>query len=162
MNSGTLNCLWMLVFPIGTIEISTSRKCWFWLYFSYLHDCWPPSTWNSLVHTSWSKWNDVKNVFFRSSKCEKNSWNKKPKCVKDFLLSDMSSSIKDYTCNYVVSTWKTNIYINFDKNNENLKIICLEITGYLNTRKSFPICMFVVMAPGKCDLHIHFTFLQEL
>ena len=37
----------------------------------------------------------------------------------------------------------------------------LQITGYLNTRKSFPIYMFIVMASGKCDLHIHFTFLQE-
>ena len=34
-------------------------------------------------------------------------------------------------------------------------------TEGLNTKKSFPICMFVVMASGKCDLHIHLTFLQE-
>jgi len=27
MNSDTLNCLWILIFPIGIIEISTSRKC---------------------------------------------------------------------------------------------------------------------------------------
>jgi len=25
----------------------------FFLYFSSLHDFWPPSTWNSLLHTSW-------------------------------------------------------------------------------------------------------------
>jgi len=24
-----------------------SRKCCFWLYFSSLHDYWPPRTWNS-------------------------------------------------------------------------------------------------------------------
>ena len=51
--------------------------------------------------------------------------------------------------------------INFNKNNKNLKIFCLQVTGYLKTRKSFPICMFVVMNSGKCYLHIHFTFLQE-
>jgi hypothetical protein len=51
----TLFCLWILVFPIGIIEVSTSRKCCFWLYFSSLHDYWTRSTWNPLVHTSWSK-----------------------------------------------------------------------------------------------------------
>jgi len=55
----------------------------------------------------------------------------------------------------------TNIHINFNKNYENLEIYCLQVTGYLNKKKSFPICMFVVMALGKSDLHIHFTFLQE-
>ena len=34
-------------------------------------------------------------------------------------------------------------------------------TRYFNTRKTFPIWMFVVMASGKCVLHIYFTFLQE-
>ena len=29
MNSGTLICLWILVLPIGIIEVSTSRKCFF-------------------------------------------------------------------------------------------------------------------------------------
>jgi len=42
-----------------------------------------------------------------------------------------------------------------------MDIFCLHVNGYLNTTMSFPICMFVVMASGKCDLHIHFTFLQE-
>ena len=31
------------------------RKCCFWLYFSFLHDYWPPSTWSSLVHNSWGE-----------------------------------------------------------------------------------------------------------
>jgi len=44
-----------LGFPIGIIEVSTSRKCCFCLYFSSLHDYWPPSTCNSLLHTSWGK-----------------------------------------------------------------------------------------------------------
>jgi len=55
MNSDTLICLWILEFPIGIIEFSTSRKCCFWLYFGSLHDYWLPSTWNSLVHTSWGE-----------------------------------------------------------------------------------------------------------
>jgi len=44
----------------------------------------------------------------------------------------------------------------------NFEIFCFHVTGYLNTKKSFPICMFVVMASEKCELHIYFTFLQEL
>jgi len=71
MNSDTLICLLILVIPIGVIEVSTSPKCSFWLYFSSLHDYWPPSTWNSLVHTSWAKWNGVKYLLFSSSKREK-------------------------------------------------------------------------------------------
>jgi len=44
-----------LVFPIGIIEILTSRKCCFWLYYSYSHDYRLPSTWKPLVHKSWSE-----------------------------------------------------------------------------------------------------------
>ena len=43
-------------------------------------------------------------------------------------------------------TKKTKVYINLNNNNENFEIFCLQVTGYLNTRKSFPNCMFVVMA----------------
>ena len=91
---------------------------------------------------------------------KKISWNIKTKCVTE-LLTVRSSSVKDYNCLYVVSTQKTNVYINFNKNNGNLEIFCWQITVYLNPRKSFPICMFVVMASENCDFHIHFTFLQE-
>jgi len=59
-----------LVFPIGLIEVSTSRKCCFWIYFSSLHDYWSPSTCNSLVHTSWDEMERCENVLFSSSKCE--------------------------------------------------------------------------------------------
>ena len=62
MNSDTLNFLWILEYPIGIIEVSTSRKCCFWLYFISLHDYWPPSTWNSLVYPNGAKWKDVINV----------------------------------------------------------------------------------------------------
>jgi len=44
-----------MVIPIGIIEVSTSRKCCFWHYFSSLRDYWTPSTRNSLVHTSWGE-----------------------------------------------------------------------------------------------------------
>ena len=43
-----------------------------------------------------------------------------------------------------------------------LKYFCLHVTGYLNTKDSFPKCMFVVMASGKCELHTYFTFLQRI
>jgi len=71
MNSYKLIYLWLLLFPIDIIEVSTSRKCCFWICFNSLHDYWPPNTWHPLVHTSWVKWNEVKNVIFSSSKCEK-------------------------------------------------------------------------------------------
>ena len=40
--------------------------------------------------------------------------------------------------------------------------IFLHLTGYLNTKESFPICMFVVMVSGKCELHTYITFLQRI
>ena len=40
----TLFCIWILVFPIGIIEISTLHNCSFWIYFSSLHDYWLPTT----------------------------------------------------------------------------------------------------------------------
>jgi len=69
--------------------------------------------------------------------------------------------MKDYICNYGVSTFKTMVYINFIKNNLNLEIFYFHVPGYLNTKKSFPICMFEVIASGKCELHIYFTHLKE-
>jgi len=60
-----------LAFPIGIIEVSTSRKYVFWLYFSSLHVYWPPSTWNSLVHTSWVEKERCEIRVFSSWKCEK-------------------------------------------------------------------------------------------
>ena len=44
----------------------------------------------------------------------------------------------------------------------NFEIFCLHVTCYSNTKESFPICMFVVMASGKCELHTYFTFLQRI
>jgi hypothetical protein len=106
MNADTLICIWILVFPIGIIEVSTSHKCCFRLYFSSLHDYWPPSTWNYLVHSSWGETERCEKRAFQLVKMRKTkiSWNIKPKCETDYLLTVMSSSMKDYTCLYVVST----------------------------------------------------------
>ena len=93
---------------------------------------------------------------------KENKLNLKTNYVTVFLLTVRTSIMKDYTCHYVVSTKKTNVYINFNKNNENLEIVSLKLTGNLNSRKSFPICMIVVMASGKYELNIHFTFQQEI
>ena len=50
MNSDTFICIWILAFPIGIIQVSVPRKWSFLLYFSSLHDYWPPTTLISLVH----------------------------------------------------------------------------------------------------------------
>ena len=55
-----------------------------------------------------------------------------------------------------------NVYIKFNKINVIFEIFCLHVTGYLNTKESFPIGMFVVMAWGKCELHKYYTFLQRI
>ena len=39
--------------------------------------------------------------------------------------------------------------------------ICVHVTWYINRKRSFPNCMFVLMIPLKCTLHMNFIFLQE-
>jgi hypothetical protein len=126
MNTGTLICLWILVITIGIIEVSTSRKCCFWLYFISLHDYWPPSTWSRLVHTSWGKRKRCEKRAFQLLKMRKKkiSWNIKTKCVTDFLWTVRSSSKKDYTCHYVWAH-KIHTFTLINKNNENLDFFCL-------------------------------------
>ena len=41
LNLDTLICIWILAFPIGIIQVSTSRNWSFLLYFSSFHDYWP-------------------------------------------------------------------------------------------------------------------------
>ena len=91
MNSYTLISLWIMVFPIGIIEFSTSRTCCFWLYFCSLHDYWHPSTWKYLVNTSWGKMDRCEKRAFQLLQMGKNkiSWNLKTKCVTDFVLTDL-------------------------------------------------------------------------
>jgi len=54
----------------------------------------------------------------------------------------------------------SNDYFNFNKILGIWKFF-LHVTVYLNTKQSFPICMFVVKYSGKCELNIYFSFLQE-
>jgi hypothetical protein len=44
MNTETLIFIWILAIPIGIFQVSTPRKWSFLLYFSSLHDYWPPTT----------------------------------------------------------------------------------------------------------------------
>jgi len=106
MNTDTLICIWILVFPIGIIEVSNPRKWIFLLYFSSLQDFWPPSTLISLEHNSLGEMERCKKRASQLLKMRKMkfSWNIKTKCVTDFLFTVRSSSMKDYTCPYVLST----------------------------------------------------------
>ena len=106
MNSDTIICIWILAFPIGLIQVSTPRKWGFLLYFSSLHDYWPPTTLISLVHNSLGEMEWCEKRAFQLLKIRKMwvSLNIKTKCVTDFLLTVRSPSIKDYACHYVVST----------------------------------------------------------
>ena len=164
MNSDTLICLWLLVFPIGIIEVSTSRKCCFWLYFSSLQDYWPPSTWNLLVHTSWGETERREKRAFQLLKLRKMKirWNIKTKCVTDFLLTVSSSSMRDYTCHYWCALKRQTFTLISKKIYVNFEIICLQVTRYSNTKESFPSCMFVVMVSWNCEPHTYFTFLQRI
>ena len=106
MNSDTLICIWILAFPIGIIQVSTPRNWSFLLSFSSLHDYWPPTPLISLVH-NWleeMKWFEERAFQLLKMRKMKISWNIKTKCVTDFLLTVMSSGMKDYTCHYVEST----------------------------------------------------------
>ena len=88
------------------------RKYCFWLYFSSLHDYWPPSTWSSLIHTSWSEMERCEKPAFQLLKMRKGNELKHKNKVRNRFSIDRSSSKKNYTCHYVVSTKRTNVYIN--------------------------------------------------
>jgi len=95
----------ILAFPIGIIKVSTPRNWSFLLYFSSFHDYWPPTTLISLVYNSLGEmeWCEKRAFQLHKMRKLKISWNIKTKCVTDFLLTVRSSSMKDYTCHYVVS-----------------------------------------------------------
>ena len=124
MYSESLFCIWILVFPIGIIEVTTPRDWSFWLHNCSSHDSWPPSTWNSLEHKTWGEMEGCEKCAYQFLKMWKKiiSWNIKTKCVEDIIWTVRSSSMEDYTSHYGLSTWKTNVYINFNKNNENLEL----------------------------------------
>jgi len=106
MNSDTLICIWISAFPIGIIQVSTPRKWSFLLYFSTLHDYRPPNTLITSVNNSLGEmeWCEKRALQLLKMWKMKVNWNIKIKCVTDFLLTVWCSSMKDYTCHYVVST----------------------------------------------------------
>jgi hypothetical protein len=162
MNSVTLICTWILVLPIGIIEDSTLRKWSFWLYFSSLQDYWPSSTWNFfskyLVERNGALWNTW---FSAPQNAKKENQLKHKNQVRNRFFID--SEVFEYEELYLSLRGehiKDNVCINFNKSNENFEIF-FNRSRVLNAKKSFPICMFVVMNSGKCEFHIYFTFLQE-
>ena len=106
INSDPLIFIWILAYPTGIIQVSTPRKWNFLLYFISLHDYWPPSIFISLAHNSLSALERCEKPAFQLLEMRKMKicCNIKTKCVTDFLLTVRSSSMKDYTCHYVVST----------------------------------------------------------
>ena len=106
INSDTLICIWILVFPIGIIQVSTPRKWSTFLYFSSIHDCWHPSSLISIVHNSLGEMEQCEKRALQLLIMQKKEigWNIKTMCVTEFLLTVRSSSMKDYTCHNVVST----------------------------------------------------------
>ena len=102
----TLMCVGILLFPIGIIEVPTPR-IWRFFFISVpytITELQVPETLKYIPRGS--KWSDVKNVLFSSSKCEKKKNLLKPnnQVRNRLLLSDRSSSMKEYTCHYGVST----------------------------------------------------------
>ena len=89
INSDTLNCICILAFPIGIIQVSTPRKWSFLLYFSFFHDYWPPTTLISLVHNSLGEmeWFEYRAFQLLKMRKIKFSGNIKTKFVTDFLLT---------------------------------------------------------------------------
>ena len=88
------------------------------------------------------------------------SWNIKTNCATDFYWQE---GLHVWRIIHLITWWAHNrqTFILISIKIMRIWKFFLQVTGYLKTRKSFPICMFVVMITGKCDLHIHFTFLQE-
>ena len=88
-------------------------------------------------------------------------WNIKIKCVTDFLLT---VRFRVWRIILVITRWahKRQTFILISIKLMWILKFFLQITGYLYTKGSFPICMFVVMAWGKCVLHTYFTFLQRI
>ena len=90
MNSDTI-FIWIFLFPIGKIQVSTARKWSFLLYFSSLHVYWPPNTLISLLHNSLGEMERCEKRAFHLLKMRKNKiiWNIKTMCVTEFLLTGL-------------------------------------------------------------------------
>jgi hypothetical protein len=130
-------------------------------YFSSFHDYWPPITWKSLVHTSCGEMERCEKRVFQLLKMwkKKISWNIKTKCLTDLYWQ---LSLRVWRIKLLITGWahKRQMFTL-------ISIKIMRIFNFLFTRnrefkdkKSIPICMFVVFSSKKCELHIHFTFLQ--
>jgi len=82
------------------------KKMKFLLYFCSFRDYRPPITCNSLVQTNWGQMERCEKIAFQILKKRKKkmSWNLLTKCVTGLLLTVRSSSMKECTCHYWVST----------------------------------------------------------
>ena len=135
----------------------------FCLYFSSIHVYYPKNTQNSLVHKSWNEMERCEKRAFQLLNMRKMifSCDLKTKYVTNVFLSVRSSSLKDYTCHQWVSTWKPTGCLNFNINKENLENFCVQLTGYLNTKKSFSISLFVLITSGNVSYVYNFPTLQQ-
>ena len=134
MNSDTLIFIWILVYPIGIIEVSTLRKRSFLIYFSSLKDYWIPSTWNPLLNTSWCEKERCEKRAFQLLKMRKIiSRNIKTKCLTDFYGQ---IGLRVWRIILVITVWaqlrQTFILISIKK----IRILkfFLQLNGYLNTK----------------------------
>ena len=111
-----------------------------------------------LVERNWTMW---KTWFSapQNTKKKKISWNIKTKCVTEFYLQ---LGLRVWRIIPVIAWWahKCQTFTLISIKIMKIDIFFLQGSGYLNTRKSFSIFMFVVMASGKCD-HKYLTIVQE-
>ena len=86
MYSDTFFCIWILVFPIGLIQVSTLRKWIFSFYFISLHDYGLPITLISWVHNSLGEMKRCEKFAFQLIKMRKMkiSWYIKTKWDTEF------------------------------------------------------------------------------
>jgi len=138
-----------------------STKMNFLIYFSSLHDYWPRTTLISLVHNSLveMEWCEKRAFQLLKMRKKKDSWNIKTKCVTDFLLTGH----RVWRIILVITWWahKRQTFTLIS-----IKIIRIWKILFTNNRvfkhkavvSNLNICSNGI---GKCDFHIHFTFLQE-
>ena len=162
MNSYTLIGILILVISIGIIEVSKIRKWRFWLYFNSLHDYWLPITWNNLEHTSWGEMERCEERAFHLLKMRKKkiSWNLNTNCVTDFILKD---KLRVWRIILLITGWA--------HKRQTFTFISIKIWKFGNflftrnrvfkNKEVVSIFMFLVMASGKCELHIYFSFPQD-
>jgi len=133
------------------------------LYFSSLHDYWPPNTLISLVHNSMDEmeWCEKRAFHLPKMRKMKVSRNIKTKCVTDFYWP-LGLRVWRIILVITLGAHKRQTFMLISIKLMWILKLFLHVTGYSNTKESFPICMFVVMASGKYELHTYFFFLQRI